>query len=423
MATEIIDIKGLQERAKVLDEHFSDFATALKSVNDFVNEHVHLDPNSAFYGQVGEKLLNLWNENAATFSDFHENFQMWSNAVAAITATTSSMIEKVFRLYASHGDNLSGVQENRENKKDESAFTGEEIEVEGLETVNVVDTGFYGGTSAGDAYKITSDNRTAEQIYQDALDLRQTIYTEEQYLCDYMRDLEFSRGALEAANASSAIDKNEYDKLIAEYDARIAACKEEIAKRHEIYNELSTITADNIVSSDGVLKDARDWGANNIVVAQEAIVSVNEKASNLCSVASISSEINGDGTSKNAMALSALKSPEMGGDYGAYTDNINGIVSKSSVSNLTFKSAYASAQGNVLELKSDEGVYLFNTSDYLLKSDVYNTTGTYGVGDSSVLSLSSRYEADGKFYDSVYDSKTGNYYTYEEWNTLKQNGQ
>lgn len=435
---ERVNIPGLQSKAADLDLLFSDFAKLLKDINDTTNELVHVDPNSAFYGNVGSRLLNLWNQNAATFSEFKDNFKMWSDTIAAITAKDKETIAKVIEIYssgngsydslgdyirgefASNGSELSGVAEKRDAKYSEDSFYGADIQFDKVEITSVVDTSYTGGTKAPDgAYQIATEGRTADEMYQDALDLEGEIYTEIEYLSGYRNDLLYAKSALDNAykTGNPPMDDVDYFELSAEYNARIEACDTEIGKRSEIYNSLNEITADNFGTNDGVLKDARDFSSNDLTAAKESLYSINQKAGELSSLSSISLETNPDGTTKNAYSLSALYSSEMNGNYGSYAGNIDSVATYSNptVSNLTLKSAYTAAGNNVIELESDKGVYLFNTADYLYASGEINPMGIVGINESSNLSLNN-YQG----MDSVYDSNTGKFYTYDEWNALKQ---
>ena len=82
------------------------------------------------------------------------------------------------------------------------------------------------------------------------------------------------------------------------------------------------------------------------------------------------------------------------------------------------KSAYevANSNSNVKELDSAPGVYLFNTSDYLYNDSTMGAPngGTAGVPETTYLSYGN---LDG--FDSVYDSNTGKFYTYDEYNNMQ----
>ncbi len=424
---EIFNYEGLSKQANELDVLFNDFGQLLKQVNDSVNDLVNVGPDSAFYGSVGTRLLALWNENSSTFGDFKANFDKWSKMVAAITANNKTVEENVFAIYRSTGGRLDGVEDSRNKLRGEMAMTGEDIEVEKvvISPDDTLDATYTGGIlAADDAYAVATEGRTAAQMYQDACDLKNEIYVEIEYLSDYQRDLEYARSALELNKDS--MDSAAYNELMTEYNLRISTCETELLKRSNLYNDLNTVTADNFGTTDGALKDAQDWGSNDLVVAKETLFGINEAASTLKSVDSISREYNGIGENAeqtNALSISAVYSSDMN-DYGAYSGNLDGVstYANSSVSNLTMRSAYAAAGENVIELNTAPGVYLFNTKDYLLNPEIqgnYPMGGVTSIPETSALSVTS-YQG----MDSVYDSNTGKYYTYDQWNSMQSgNGQ
>ncbi len=268
-------------------------------------------------------------------------------------------------------------------------------------------------------YTVATEGRTAAQMYQDACDLKNEVYVEIEYLSDYQRDLEYARSALELNKDS--MDSATYNELMEEYNLRISTCETELLKRSNLYNDLNTVTADNFGATDGALKDAQDWGSNDLFVAKETLFTINENASLLTPISSISSETNGIGENAeqtNALSISAVYSSDMN-DYGAYSENIDSISTygNCSVSNLTLRSAYAAAGKNVIELNTLPGVYLFNTKDYLLNPEIQNMPpmgGVTSIPESTLLSYSTF-----QGMDSVYDSNTGKFYTYDQWNSMQ----
>lgn len=97
---EIINTSELTSYAKELDEAFTEFGKVLAEVNELVNTSVNVTPDSSVYGTYGDKLLNLWNNNTSTFSDFKTNFQAWSQAVAVISKNNEITEDAVMGIYA-----------------------------------------------------------------------------------------------------------------------------------------------------------------------------------------------------------------------------------------------------------------------------------------------------------------------------------
>ena len=464
---ETFNVEEVKAKMDALEETFSLFASTLKDVNIVVNDLVNNGEASAIFGDVGTTLLNTWNYNASTFGDFHNNFQNWTEVVSIIAANNREFVVTAESIYASHGGNLDGVQESKKAMAEaptESIYYTKAFQDEAaafLATYGAVSNGTtawlnnYDKLSPEakkivdaankdeeinnqdvldkapevvptlaktDAYQVATEGRTAKEMYQDALDLKNEMYTEIDYLYGYKNDLTYSKGQLDAQLEAGNISQTEYNKLAAEFDSRIQLCDSEIAKRSEIYNTLENITANRIGTTDGVLKDAQDFGSNDVVVAAEALAGVNKSASSLTPVGSISLETNGDGTTRNAYTLSGLYL-NRGDEYGSYTNNLadvsvmnNGV----GVSNLTMKSAYMSAGNNKMELESAPGVYLFSTSNYLFNNNTTNMppSSMVGIPESSNLSTGT-YQG----FDSVYDSNTGNYYTYDAYLEIMQGKQ
>jgi len=87
------------------------------TVNDLINNGI----DSAIFGEVGETLLNTWNYNASTFSDFHNNFQNWTEVVSIIAKNNSDFVVSAESIYSSNSANLDGVAESRQNFKENPA--------------------------------------------------------------------------------------------------------------------------------------------------------------------------------------------------------------------------------------------------------------------------------------------------------------
>lgn len=108
----------VQECQKQLDVKFSEFASMLKDANDYMNDNIDVSHDSAIFGERGKKLLAEWNANAATFSDFYENFRQWSVLMGSILDSyhtfESDTVKDALAANQSDGSGLRGVQAYRE---------------------------------------------------------------------------------------------------------------------------------------------------------------------------------------------------------------------------------------------------------------------------------------------------------------------
>ena len=108
----------VQECQKQLDVKFSEFASMLKDANDYMNDNIDVTHESAIFGERGNKFLAEWNANAATFSDFYENFRQWSVLMGSILDSyhtfESQTVKDALAANQSDGSGLRGVQAYRE---------------------------------------------------------------------------------------------------------------------------------------------------------------------------------------------------------------------------------------------------------------------------------------------------------------------
>lgn len=266
-------------------------------------------------------------------------------------------------------------------------------------------------------YQISSEGRSANQMYDDAVDLGNALDTEIGYLNEYENSLKVGKSALEK-NRNNLSDED-YTSLMNEYDERINNVREQKNARVDLRNQISTATVDKIGMKDGTLKDARDFGNNDILAATEEVTKINNSAKNLESLNSISNEniYNNSGelvSSKNACSLSAIKASA---DYGNYGESIKNVAYKEdSISDLTLRAAFASST-DAQELTSKPGVYLFNVSDFL-NSGSSEVNSQYG--SQYVISELDNISSGANGYEAVYDSNTGLYYTYDEYLKLSK---
>lgn len=115
---DFFDYSGVQQCQKDLDVKFSEFASLLKDANDYMNDNIDVSHDSAIFGELGKKVLAEWNANAATFSDFYENFRQWSVLMGSILDSYKNFeigaVKDAFAANQSDGSGLRGVQEYRE---------------------------------------------------------------------------------------------------------------------------------------------------------------------------------------------------------------------------------------------------------------------------------------------------------------------
>ncbi len=114
MADEKFDVVQVTVKMRTIDDLFAAFADTLDKINAFVESNVNASLASSAYGDLGAKLLNIWNYNSATFGDFHENFDNWSKVVAIITANNSKFAVDAQATYRDNVGTLDGVKEARD---------------------------------------------------------------------------------------------------------------------------------------------------------------------------------------------------------------------------------------------------------------------------------------------------------------------
>ena len=111
---EKFNVGGVKSKMGVIEGYFSDFATTLSDINAFVQTNVNASLESAAFGDLGGRLLNIWDYNASTFNDFHENFDNWAQVVAIIAANNNQFAVDALATYRDNAGTLDGVKEARE---------------------------------------------------------------------------------------------------------------------------------------------------------------------------------------------------------------------------------------------------------------------------------------------------------------------
>ena len=89
--TEKFDYEKVKAKMNEIEEYFQLFEKNIKYVNDIISEKINVGYSSAVQGEVGNKILKFWEENAQTFDQFHNNFCDWSNAVTQISMNNQTL--------------------------------------------------------------------------------------------------------------------------------------------------------------------------------------------------------------------------------------------------------------------------------------------------------------------------------------------
>ncbi len=114
--TEKFNSLSLKEAAGRLDSSFSQFASILMEANDLVNSRVNASCDECVFGAYGNQLLEMWNSNVPTFSEFKANFEAWSRAVSVI-ATRDENTEAI----------ATAIYNNRATGADLTTATGQSV--------------------------------------------------------------------------------------------------------------------------------------------------------------------------------------------------------------------------------------------------------------------------------------------------------
>ena len=111
---EKFSIANVSFKMQTIEDHFAAFSDTLAKINAFVETNVNASLESSAYGDLGAKLINIWNYNSSTFNDFHENFDNWSQVVAIISANNSQFAVDANATYRDNAGTLDGVQSARD---------------------------------------------------------------------------------------------------------------------------------------------------------------------------------------------------------------------------------------------------------------------------------------------------------------------
>ena len=153
----------------------------------------------------------------------------------------------------------------------------------------------------------------------EARSLQTEIDTEQQLLLAAKTDITGLKASLEANKDN--LSQETYEKQMAIYDKKLEKIDEQLAIRAKMNNQISEEVRDNFGSDDGALKDARDWGNNDIATAQSSAQRINDSAAGIESIDSILQDENGE----YQVRIYSTYTPEMRSDYGSYGENLGNI--------------------------------------------------------------------------------------------------
>ena len=114
MADEKFSVTNVRNKMAKIENYFCDFSDTLSEINAFVQGNVNASIASSAFGDLGGKLLSIWDHNASTFNDFHENFDNWAQVVAIIGANNNQFAVDALATYRDTAGTLDGVQAARE---------------------------------------------------------------------------------------------------------------------------------------------------------------------------------------------------------------------------------------------------------------------------------------------------------------------
>ena len=111
---ELFNVSMVKYKMGNIENYFQAFSETLNQINSYIETNVNASLGSSAYGDLGGKLLNIWNHNSATFEDFHENFDIWAQVVAIITANNNSFAVDALATYRDNVGTLNGMKDARD---------------------------------------------------------------------------------------------------------------------------------------------------------------------------------------------------------------------------------------------------------------------------------------------------------------------
>ncbi len=111
---ELFNVSMVKYKMGNIEGYFQAFAETLNQINSYIETNVNASVASSAFGDLGGKLLNIWNHNSSTFEDFHENFDIWAQVVAVITANNNQFAVEALATYRDNIGTLDGIKTARE---------------------------------------------------------------------------------------------------------------------------------------------------------------------------------------------------------------------------------------------------------------------------------------------------------------------
>ena len=244
--------------------------------------------------------------------------------------------------------------------------------------------------------QIPTEGRTTEEMYTDSRNIEREVETEWNYLRESRGGVEYSLAVLEQQYKDGYISEETYTRLSGEYNARIEYLDREIASRENAMDALSDI-------------NGKKWNDTN---AAEQAARVNELTGAMTPIEQVMADNQLAGMSQNR------KDAIYTNPYSEGFQNSTGYGELSSITNTTRAAAFEVAQnrGTATETSPGSGVYVYSVGEYFytMPDNAYSTViGVYGSSDYQTASYTHALISSAG--DTVYDSNTGQYYSWGEW--------
>ena len=328
---------------------------------------------------------------------------------------------EIEELYWNPSHGLIPVQE-KEKKYDEDtlAIVNNRLSALGIEVTGLASlTGLQGAD--GVSYVIdTSGN--ADDIYNSACNLRDEISIELDYLQEKLYELDYNLGTLEQWHEAGKISDETYNSLKEEYETMKSKVEYEREQRQHYYDDLLAATKNNFGTHDGILKDARDFGNDDVETARNVANELNRRASLLKPLSELATITYEDGTTR---VVSPIYPGRLKGVDEVYSGNLSGIVGDSSkpstiISDTTMKAAHEVAQSsNQVHTDPTGQIEIFSTSEYVLntpdgRESQFNSTN-YLISEFDTLQANEAVGNTLPYGDTIYDKNEGKYYSVAEY--------
>lgn len=279
------------------------------------------------------------------------------------------------------------------------------------------------------SYTIDTTNKTAAELYQSGQQLTTALDSEQAYLASALTGVEYSMQVLESQHNAGNISDEVYQAALAEYQRKARVLEDAMMERGDALNRLHPAIEDRFGTDDGWLKDASETGFYG--------GTVNDPGNQERTAAQVESEINSV-TSKITPLEQVMEEAGVNGTSPLYSGNVRNnpygealynsqynYTSYNGISTATQSAAYDYATHTGTATEIAPGVYCYSTQLYL-SSDPYLSPpnmGTYSGNEWYTMDQGSyAYAAPDGSGDTVYDSNSGKYCSWQVWNAY-QNGE